>query len=974
VFGRLRSWLGLGGGGPPAAATSARPQIRARYDNADTNPDNQRHWWAADYLSAKAANSYSVRRTLRTRSRHEVSNNPYLFGVANSNADDLIDTGPTLQVYTPDAAYNRDVERCWREWCAEVRLTEKLRTAKLAKTVDGEGFLVNKTVEDLEHPVKLYPCDVEADQVTTPAPQSVGELWVDGLTLHPLTGRPTHYHVLRQHPGDWYFPTLNPMAVDKLLARHVVHWFGKFRPGQVRGVPVFTPSLDLFTELRAYRRAVVGAAEIAADYAGVMEQDRETGAYDTEDDGDAEFEPFKRVPLSRKSLTVLPPGAKLNQLDAKQPTTGYEQFQEKCLGEACRPLNYPLNLALGTSQKFNFSSAKLDHINYRSSLLIEREECNTVVLEPTFAEWFAEAVLCGAVRPYDGLKLPPHAWHWPGFEPLDPVADAQADHERLSNGSETWQRFWARRGLDWRDVLRQQAAEQREIDRLGLQFGEPATKTISESTTTDGDVPAAARARANMRRVRQLVAMAARICAVKDDNGQEHAEDGKFGTGSGGGSDKGGSDKEKGAEKDEGAAGDSDEDTLNKWAGEDADRDTARQKEDDKVERAREKIDEADTKARDKEDDAFDKREEAIDKSREKVEKAREREDDARESARAKEDKAAEKASVKEEADLDRAHAAEDRAVEKARPAEDKAIEKAREKDAAAREKAREQEDADLDAAEEQERADKEIDKKQQEMFDRQQAEEDTLLEEQKAEHDALKEEVLEQVKSGDLDPPAAQEQIDRQRRDHETALRELREEHTEQEDAFAEENKTDAEKRREEVEREREDEDAAREERESDEDSDREAAREKEDEDRDARQIAERAALEEKWEADDAARDEAREKEDGERDERRGEEDDEHEEAVTKLQQERDAADARRSAEDREWRAKWAREDTETQSARDAEDHELYHERRKEHGPSHEEHYKPVKMFDTTTEDGHAKYGGRKRAEGSRGGPTHAR
>jgi hypothetical protein len=149
--------------------------IRARYDNALTHDENKRNWWGADYLSAKSANSFQVRRQLRIRSRYEVSNNPYLFGICNNNADDLIDTGPTLQVTTPDAAYNREVERAWAEWCAEVELVEKLRTCKLAKTVDGEGFLVLKTVEDLEHPVKLYPCDVEADQVTTPAPANLAD-------------------------------------------------------------------------------------------------------------------------------------------------------------------------------------------------------------------------------------------------------------------------------------------------------------------------------------------------------------------------------------------------------------------------------------------------------------------------------------------------------------------------------------------------------------------------------------------------------------------------------------------------------------------------------------------------------------------------------------------------------------------------------------------------------------------------------
>ena len=79
----------------------------------------------------------------------------------------------------------------------------------------------------------------------------------------------------------------------------------------------------------------------------------------------------------------------------------------------------------------------------------------------------------------------PHEWHWPGYAPLDPVTDAAADHARLSNGTVTWQQFWASRGHDWREILEQQAREKDEIDRLGLVFGEPLKKTDTTTETED---------------------------------------------------------------------------------------------------------------------------------------------------------------------------------------------------------------------------------------------------------------------------------------------------------------------------------------------------------------------------------------------------------------------------------------------------------------------------------------------------------
>lgn len=474
----IGAWLTGGNAGPGR-------RVAARYDNAHTTPENQRHWVGTDFLSAKSANDVNTRRRLRSRSRYECSNNPYLYGVVVGNADDLVGTGPTLQVQTDDPAYNRAVERVFNEWAAEVDLVEKVRTCKLARSIDGEGFLLLKTAESLEHPVKLYPVDVEADQVTALAPADLSDLWVDGLVLDPVTERPTHYHVLARHPGDHWLPGLNPLATAKVAAANVVHWTPKLRPGQVRGVPVFTPSLDLFTEMRAFRKAVVRAAETAADFSVVLTQELGAAYEGLDEDGSGApndgLKPFSRTPITRGMFTALPPGAKMQQMAAAHPATTYEMFQEKCLGEAVRPMAYPLNLALGSSQKFNFSSARLDHINYRSMLGVERAECERVVLNKVWRAWWEEAVREGAVPAWNGLKAPPVVWHWPGFEPLDPVADATADSTRIAAGMLTWQEFWARRGRDWRDVLVQLAEEKKAIEKLGLAFGDVVKRTVTDT-------------------------------------------------------------------------------------------------------------------------------------------------------------------------------------------------------------------------------------------------------------------------------------------------------------------------------------------------------------------------------------------------------------------------------------------------------------------------------------------------------------
>lgn len=116
--------------------------LRGKYDSALTSDNNRRHWANADGLSANAANSPEVRRILRNRARYEVANNSYARGIVLTLANDIVGTGPRLQLLTEDAEANRQIERAFNQWAKAVGLAEKLRTLRMAQTQDGEAFAV----------------------------------------------------------------------------------------------------------------------------------------------------------------------------------------------------------------------------------------------------------------------------------------------------------------------------------------------------------------------------------------------------------------------------------------------------------------------------------------------------------------------------------------------------------------------------------------------------------------------------------------------------------------------------------------------------------------------------------------------------------------------------------------------------------------------------------------------------------------
>lgn len=450
--------------------------LRARYDAATTTPDNRRHWAGADGLSANAANSPEVRRTLRNRARYEVANNSYARGIVLTLANDVIGTGARLQLLMDDSKANRRIEQEFTTWAKAVGLAEKLRTLRMARAEDGEGFLILTSNPALPTPIKLDLRMVEADQVTTPDRNVWRRNTVDGIVFDEM-GNPVEYHVLRSHPGD----PRGGLSLDyeRIPAESVIHWFRADRPGQARGVPDIMPALPLFAQLRRFTLAVLAAAETAADFAGILYTDSPAN-------GEADAaEPFEPIELEQRALLTMPGGWKMSQLEAEQPSTTYGEFKREILNEIARCLNMPYNVAAGNSAGYNYASGRLDHQTYFKAVRVEQAHLEAVVLDRILAAWFDEAVLIPGLLPAGVGPIAewPHQWFWDGREHVDPAKEASAQATRLQNHTTTLAYEYARQGRDWESELEQRAKELALMRRLGLTADSSAPEPSDDDQT-----------------------------------------------------------------------------------------------------------------------------------------------------------------------------------------------------------------------------------------------------------------------------------------------------------------------------------------------------------------------------------------------------------------------------------------------------------------------------------------------------------
>lgn len=462
MFSRIRNMLF--GRSEARPVSPVRHHIRARYDAALTTDNNRRHWANADGLSANAANSPTVRRILRNRSRYEVANNSYARGIVLTLANDCIGTGPRLQMLTGISANNTLIEKAFSAWAANVGLPEKLRTMRMAKAEDGEAFALLFNNHAIQNPVKLDLKLVEADQVTTPDfrfPLTGDAKAVDGIVFDTF-GNPVEYHVLRRHPGE---RLSSDAELDRVPADTVLHYFRVDRPGQRRGIPEITAALPLFAMLREYSLATLDAAKAAAYFAGVLYTDSPANG---ESDS---VEPMDTIELERNTLMTMPGGWKIGQVDAKQPASTYPEFKKEVLNEIARCINMPYNIAAANSSGFNYSSGRLDHAVYFKSLRVEQASLSTCILDRLFSAWIAEAVGVEGFLPQP-LRMTTtdwsHQWFWDGHDHVDPQKEATAQATRLQNHTTTLAEEYARRGRDWEAELRQRAKETALMNELGL--------------------------------------------------------------------------------------------------------------------------------------------------------------------------------------------------------------------------------------------------------------------------------------------------------------------------------------------------------------------------------------------------------------------------------------------------------------------------------------------------------------------------
>lgn len=293
-------------------------------------------------------------------------------------------------------------------------------------------------------------------------------------------GAPVAYYFQKAHPGDGPYLT-GSQAMDLARwervpaftqwgRRRVVHLHDKERTGQSRGKPIVAAVMREFHMAGKYSQNELQASLANSLVAAFLESDLDQnsaaelfggdprGAWETSV-GQAQ----SLGKLQGAAIIPLPAGAKLSSFMPGRPNAAFEAFMLAVLRNIAAGLNIPYELLVKDFSKTNYSSARAALLEAWRYFHGRRRWLTDYWLRHIYELWLEEAVNAGVIEA-PGFYENRYAYTrcrfiFGGRGYVDPVKEAQAALMRIKGQISTMEAECAEQGLDYEEVMDQQAIE-----------------------------------------------------------------------------------------------------------------------------------------------------------------------------------------------------------------------------------------------------------------------------------------------------------------------------------------------------------------------------------------------------------------------------------------------------------------------------------------------------------------------------------
>lgn len=408
---------------------------------------------------------------LRNAVRDLTRNNPYATAALASIVNEAIGWGIVAE--SPNAR----AMKLWRQW-AETKACdadgihdfyglEKLTLRTIAES--GEVLVrrrfrlpgdLDTNGRPLPIPLQLQVLepdflDTAKDLITLPN----GGRIVQGVEFSPI-GQRVAYWLFREHPGSIqgsYSPSV------RIPSEGVLHLFRGERPGQVRAVSWFAPSLLGWKDLDDYDDATLVKQKIAACLAVFVRDDLDGAGAALGTPNDVPTPAIDA--LTPGMVSNLPAGRTISVVEPPR-VNDFGDYMDRKLRGLASGLRVLFSSMTGDFRDLSFSAARMERIAHQPDV----DDTRWRIMIPGFCDpawqWAMEAA---AIAGLLNVPEPPAVeWTAPPLAFIDPASEGLAILRNVRTGITTMQEELRARGLNPVKVIAEMKAWNKLLDAAGV--------------------------------------------------------------------------------------------------------------------------------------------------------------------------------------------------------------------------------------------------------------------------------------------------------------------------------------------------------------------------------------------------------------------------------------------------------------------------------------------------------------------------
>ncbi len=476
-----------------------RQALRGFYDAGNT--DRLNNGWVPVNGTAEQVDK-AQRDIIRARARDLERNSDIAEAIIGPLERNVVGTGIRVQakVLKPDGAeddeLNQQIEDIWNEWCrprncditGQQSFYEMQAMAIRRLIVDG-GIIFVKTYTNTG-PVPFSLQAREVDDLDTSAYVSPGlnrNRVIGGIEMDQYN-KPVAYW-LKEYSPDGFWTGKS----ERIEAQRVIFLWRKTRPTQIREMAPLAKTLPRIRDVNEFVEAVSVKERILACLSVFITKQNPTGTVGRGISGGKTDNQsgYKQRTISPGMIQELQPGESVTAVTPSGQATSAKDFistQQRLAGSG-QGLSYEA-VSRDMSQ-VNYSSARQGLLEDQRTYMMWQQFLIEHFCREVYTEFLISAVLSGQLDIPDfwqnRKKYLKHVWIAPGWSWIDPLKEVSANAKAIETSQDTLSRICAERGEDWREVLKQRAAEINLAQQLGINLTGGGKANAGTQETPNGD-------------------------------------------------------------------------------------------------------------------------------------------------------------------------------------------------------------------------------------------------------------------------------------------------------------------------------------------------------------------------------------------------------------------------------------------------------------------------------------------------------